>query len=59
MRLRSLASIACVACALSGSPTTLLADEADQVELAKKVGRLVDHDEKRLLDLFIHLHQNP
>lgn len=37
----------------------LWADEKTDSELAKKVGTLVDHDEKRLVEIFQHLHSNP
>ena len=37
----------------------LRADEKAQAELAKKVGSLVDQDEKRLLEIFLHLHTHP
>ena len=35
------------------------AEEKTPAELAKKVGSLVDQDEKRLLEIFLHLHTHP
>src|SRR5262245_47182463 len=37
----------------------LWADDKADVELAKKVGALVDQDEKRLIEIFQNLHANP
>jgi amidohydrolase len=37
----------------------LWADEKSDAELAKKVGGLVDLDEKRLVEIFQHLHTHP
>ena len=40
-------------------PAALWADEKSDAELARQVAAIVEKDEKRLLDLFLQLHQHP
>jgi amidohydrolase len=59
MRLQTLTTIVCIAVMLGGSADAIGTDDSVQAELANKVGKLVDQDENRLLELFKHLHLNP
>jgi Metal-dependent amidase/aminoacylase/carboxypeptidase len=40
-------------------PGSICADDKSDAELAKNVSSLVDQDEKRLLEIFQHLHAHP